>query len=180
MDYKLLFIFIEGNDDERFFERVVEPSFQERYSEIKFWQYADKNKKTRVRFIKSINLMKADYIYVGDIDDVPCITAKKEKLTDDFGKKITADRIAIVIKEIESWYLAGLDEKASKKLGIRKKIKTTDNIIKEHFDQLIPKKMPRSVFMRKILENYDVEIAKGSNRSFRYLMNKWINDDNSV
>jgi len=176
MDYKRLVILIEGNDDERFFESVAEPFFQERYSAIQFWQYADKNKKTRVKFIKSINLMKADYICVGDIDDVPCITAKKEKITDDFGKKITVDRIAIVVKEIESWYLAGLDEGASKKLGIRKNIKTTDNVIKEHFDQAIPKNMPRIEFMRKILENYDVEVAEGKNRSFGYFRNKWMND----
>ena len=176
MDYKLLFILIEGNDDERFFESVVKPFLQERYSAIKFWQYAEENEKRKVSFIKSITSMKADYICIGDIDDVPCVTSKKEKITDDFGKKITANRIAIVIKEIESWYLAGLDEKASKKLGIRKKIKTTDNVIKEHFNQLIPKKMPRSVFMQKILENYDVEIAEEKNRSFEYFLNNWMID----
>ncbi|MEA1868571.1 MAG: hypothetical protein U9N09_00165 [Euryarchaeota archaeon] len=154
MDYKLLFILIEGDDDERFFESVVEPFLQERYSVIKFWQYAEENGKRKVNFIKSINSMKADYICVGDIDDVPCITAKKEKITDDFGKKITTDKIVIVIREIEGWYLAGLDKKASKKIGIRKKIGTTDNITKEYFNQLIPKKMPRPEFMQKILGNY--------------------------
>ncbi|MEA3281368.1 MAG: hypothetical protein U9Q68_02245 [Euryarchaeota archaeon] len=176
MDYKLLFILIEGDDDKRFFESVVEPFIQERYSAIKFGQYAKKDKKWKVKFIKSIKLMKADYICVGDIDDFPCITTKKEKLTDDFGKKITVDRIVIVVKEIESWYLAGLDETVSKKLGIRKKIKTTDNITKEHFNQLIPKKMPRPEFMLKILENYDVEVAEGKNGSFGYFLNKWMND----
>ncbi len=176
MDYKLLFIFIEGNDDKRFFESVVAPSLQEKYSAIKFPKYAEKDKKRKVNFIKSINAMKADYICIGDIDDVPCITAKKEKITDGFDKRITVDRIAIVIKEIEGWYLAGLDEKTSKKLGIREKIKTTDKITKEHFNQLIPKGMPRSVFMRKILENYDVEVAEGKNESFGYFLNKWMND----
>ena len=176
MAYKRLIILLKGNDDERFFKSVVEPFFQERYSVVEFWKYAKEKKKRKANFIKSINLMKADYICVGDIDDVPCVTSKKEKLTDDFGKKITADRIAIVIKEIESWYLAGLDEKTSKKLGIRKKIETTDNIIKEHFNQLIPKKMPRSVFMQKILENYDVGVAEEKNGSFGYFLNKWLND----
>ena len=176
MDYMLLFILIEGDDDERFFERVVKPFFQKRYSAVKFWQYAKENKKRRANFIKSIASIKADYICVGDIDNVPCVTSKKEKITDGFGKKITADRIVVVIRSIESWYLAGLDENASKKLGIRKKIKTTDNLIKEHFNQLIPKKMPRSEFMQKILENYDVEMAKGNNRSFGYFLNKWMND----
>ena len=74
-------------------------------------------------------------------------------------------------------YLAGLDENASKKVGIRKTIKTTDNITKEHFNQLIPKKMPRPEFMRKILENYDIGAAEGRNRSFGYFLNKWIDGD---
>lgn len=176
MDYKMLFIFLEGDDDERFFESVVKPFLQERYSAVKFQKYAKKDKKWKVKFIKSINSMKADYICVGDIDGVPCITAKKEKLTDNFGKKITANRIAIVIREIEGWYLAGLDETTSKKVGIHKKIGTTDKITKDHFNQLIPKNVPRIEFMRKILENYDVEIAEGKNISFGYFLNKWMND----
>ena len=176
MDYKMLFIFLEGDDDERFFESVVEPFFQESYSAVKLQKYAGENKKWKVNYIKSINAMKADYICTGDIDDFPGITAKKEKITGNFGKKITTDRIVTVIKEIEGWYLAGLDEKASKRLGIRKKIKNTDKITKEHFNQLIPKGMPRSVFMRKILENYDVEVAEGKNKSFRYFLNKWMDD----
>ncbi|PXF60737.1 MAG: hypothetical protein C4B59_07875 [Candidatus Methanogaster sp.] len=176
MAYKLLFILIEGDDDERFFESVVKPFLQERYSAIKFWQYAKENEKRKVNIVKSINSMKADYLYVGDIDDVPCVTSKKERIIDDFDENVTKDKIIIVIKEIESWYLAGLDEMASKKLGIRKKIKTTDNVVKEQFNQSIPKKMPRSVFMRKILENYDVKVAEGKNRSFEYFLNNWMID----
>ena len=85
-----------------------------------------------------------------------------------------------MVKEIESWYLAGLDEKALKKLGIHKRIRTTDNVTKEEFNQLIPKNMPRIEFMRKILESYNVEIAKERNRSFGYFLNKWINDGKGV
>jgi hypothetical protein len=78
-----------------------------------------------------------------------------------------------VVKEIESWYLAGLDKNTSKKCGIRKKIGTTDNITKEHFNHLIPRNMPRTDFIQKILENYDVEIAKERCESFGYFLNKW-------
>jgi len=182
MPYKQLFIFLEGDDDERFFKTVVESFVQERYSMIQFWKYSTVKKNRRVNFIKSINAIGADYICVGDINDAPCVTTKKEKITSDFDNKITENKIIVVVKEIESWYLAGLDENTSKKLGIRENINTIvmDRINKEYFNQLIPKKMPRSVFMQKILENYDVEIAKGKNRSFRYFMNKWINDGNSV
>lgn len=131
MPYKLLFILLEGDDDERFFEKIVKPHLQKRYSTTKFWKYSQQKQERIVNIVKSINSMKADYICVRDFNDAPCITAKKEKIT---GK----------------------------------------------FNQLIPKNMPRIEFMVEILENYDVEIAKGRNRSFGYFMNKWINDGNGV
>ena len=177
MAYKILFILLEGDDDERFFENV-KPLFQKRYPWIKPWKYSQKPRKHEktVNFINSINSMKADYIYVRDLNDAPCITAKKEKITRELDHIVIEDKILVVVKEIESWYLAGLDEKALKKLGIRKRIRTTDNVTKEEFNQLIPKNMPRIEFMRKILESYNVEIAKERNGSFGYFLNKWIND----
>ena len=180
MAYKQLFIFIEGDDDERFFKTVVKSFVQEKYSAIRFQKYSRKNKKWKVNFIKSINSMKADYICVGDINNSPCVTSKKEKITSDFDNRITENKIIVVVKEIESWYLAGLDESTSRKLGIRENINTTDTFNKEHFNQLIPNNTPRTVFMREMLENYDVETAKGRNKSFKYFMNKWINNANGV
>ena len=172
MSYKRLFILIEGNDDERFFENILKSLLQERYSAIKFWKYSQQKQVRIVNLVKSINSMKADYIFARDFNDSPCITAKKERITGEF-KQITEDKIIVVVKEIESWYLAGLDENTSKKVGIRKKIRTANRITKEEFNQLIPKNMPRIEFMRNILENYDVEIAKRRNRSFGYFLNKW-------
>ena len=172
MSYKRLFILLEGNDDERFFDKIVKSLLQERYSVIKIWKYSQRKQEKIVDLVKSINSMKADYIFARDFNDSPCITTKKEKITGEF-KQITEDKIIVVVKEIESWYLAGLDENTSKKVGIRKKIRTEDRITKEDFNQLIPKNMPRIEFMRNILENYDVEIAKRRNRSFGYFLNKW-------
>ena len=123
--------------------------------------------------------MNADYIFARDFNDAPCITAKKEKITSKFNQ-ITEDKIIVVVKEIESWYLAGLDDKSLKKIGIRKRIRTTDNITKEKFNQLIPKNMLRTDFMQEILKYFDVEIAKERNGSFGYFLNKWTNDGNNV
>lgn len=182
MAHKILFILLEGDDDERFFENVVKPLIQKRYLWIKPWKYSQKPRKHEktVNFIKSINSMKADYIYVRDLNDAPCITVKKEKITRDLDHIVTEDKILVVVKEIESWYFAGLDENTSKKLNIRKEIRTADSITKEEFYQIIPKNMPRIEFMRKILKNFDVEIAKERNRSFGYFLNKWINDGKGV
>ena len=178
MAYKRLVIFLEGNDDERFFKKIVKPFFQKRYR-VEFWKYSQVKDARIVNFVNSINSMNADYIFARDFNDAPCITAKKEKITGKFNQ-IAEDKVIVVVKEIESWYLAGLDENVSKKLGIRKRIGITDKITKEKFNQLIPKNMPRTDFMQEILESYDIEIAKGRNRSFGYFLNKWINDGKGV
>jgi serine kinase of HPr protein (carbohydrate metabolism regulator) len=172
MSYKLLFILLEGDDDERFFEKIVKPFLQKRYSAIKIWKYSQQKQEKIVNLVKSINSMKADYIYARDLNDAPCVTAKKESITGKFNQ-IAESKIIVVVKEIESWYLAGLDENTSKKVSIRKKIRTEDSITKEEFNLIIPKNMPRIELMRKILENYDVEIAKERSSSFGYFLNKW-------
>jgi len=43
--YKLLFIWVEGDDDERFFNKVLVPKFLEKYSGVKIIKYAAMRKK---------------------------------------------------------------------------------------------------------------------------------------
>ncbi len=172
MPDKQLFILLEGDDDKRFFETILKPLLQRTYSTIKCWKYSQKKHENIARFIKTLNSMNADYIFARDINNAPCITSKRDKITRKFNQ-IPETKIIVVVKEIESWYLAGLDKNTSKKCGIRKKIGTTDNITKEHFNHLIPRNMPRTDFIQKILENYDVEIAKERCESFGYFLNKW-------
>jgi len=102
MAYKLLFILLEGDDDERFFEKIAKPFLQKRYSAIKFWKYSQRKKEKIVNFVKSINSMKADYIFARDCNDAPCVTAKKERITGKFNQ-LKKDKIIVVVKEIESW-----------------------------------------------------------------------------
>jgi len=104
--YKRLYIFVEGNDDERFFNKVLVPKFKEKYDYVKLIKYARWKKESVNNYIKSIKAMGADYIFVADINNSPCITAKKERIQSIY-KKIDNDKIIVVIKEIESWYLAG-------------------------------------------------------------------------
>lgn len=164
----LLFVFVEGNDDERFFNSIIRPILQRKYSQIRFWKYAKKKFEKRKRFIKSIQSMKADYMYVTDINEAPCITVKKEDIMQKIG--IGKDKIVVVVREIEGWYLAGLHAEDSKRLGIEE-INDTNDITKEDFNKLIPKKIKsRLVFMKKILRIYDTKIAKEKNKSFKYFL----------
>jgi len=170
--YSRLFVWVEGEDDGKFFENVLQPKLQEKYDSVKIVKYATLKKEKIDNYIKSIKSMGANYIYVTDINDSPCVTAKKERIQAKF-KNIDGDKIIVVIKEIESWYLARIDDKVCKKLKLRNFDKT-DNIRKEQFNTLIPKKFSSRIdFMLEILKNYSIENAKQKNRSFRYYIEKY-------
>jgi len=172
MSYKPLFILIEGADDERFFERIVKPKFEETYSWVKLWKYAKEKPQKRYNFLTSIEAMNGDYLYVADINDAPCVTSKKEAIQNKI-KNCKIERMLIVKREIESWYLAGLDDTSSKNF----KIKTsgdTEGISKERFDDLKPKIFDSRIdFMLEILKSFSPETAKRKNGSFKYFVDKY-------
>ncbi len=171
MDYRRLFIWVEGGDDQRFFQKIMEPKLQKKYNFVETRRYAALKKGKIDNFLKSIKAMGADYIYVGDIDNSPCVTTMKQEIRNRL-RNIDEQRIIVVIKEIESWYYAGLDNIAAGKFKIRS-YDNTDTMTKEQFNSLIPKQFDSRVdFMLEILKIFSFEIAKEKNRSFRYFMEK--------
>lgn len=172
MAYKRLFILVEGEDDERFLNSLTKTIFKEKYDAVIPWKYSKQKNKKINDFLISIKKMHADYIYITDINQSPCITSKKNSITTKL-QNIAADRILIVIKEIESWYLAGLDDNFAKKYEIPL-FKNTVEITKEKFDSFMPKKFDSRIdFMSEILKNFSIDKAKKRNTSFRYFMNKY-------
>ncbi|MCK4613853.1 MAG: hypothetical protein KAU14_03540 [Thermoplasmata archaeon] len=172
MGYRRLFIFVEGEDDRRFFDAVIKPLFFDNYDWIEIRTYAGMKKEKRDSFIKSIRAMGADYIMVADINRSPCVTHKKEKFTT-HAHHIEPERIAVVIKEIEGWYLGGAEEAFLAKNKIRFK-GSTDDLTKEQFNILTPTKYDsRIFFMAEMLKNFSVEKARENNVSFNYFLRKF-------
>jgi len=100
------------------------------------------------------------------------VRAKKAVLRERFCT-LPDDRIVVIIREIESWYLAGLDESAQKHLHIRP-FDTTNHITKELFNRMIPKTYTsRIAFMADILGLYSVPEAQIRNRSFSYFLTRY-------
>jgi hypothetical protein len=174
MNCKRLFIFVEGNDDERFFDRIVKPKFEKKYNEVRLWKYAQVKNTKIDNFLKSIKAMGAEYIFVTDNNKAPCVTFRKQEIQEKFCKKIGIDKnkIIVVIKEIESWYLAGLDSKQCKRLKISY-LKNTKDVTKENFNDLIPQKFSKIDFMLEVLKLFSIEEAKQKNISFRYFFEKY-------
>lgn len=180
MEYIRLFIFVEGNDDEEFFKRIIQPKLEERYASVRIIKYAEKKQDEIAKYLKGILGMNAEYIYVADINNSPCITDKKEKI---YNKVVgsSKERIIVVRKEIESWYLAGLDLENSRRLGIYYEHRT-DDVNKEKFNSSISKRRYKSKriyesrisVMQEILKHFSIEEAKNRNNSFRYFYNKYL------
>ena len=72
-----LYIFVEGDRDKDFFERIVKPRLVDRYNNIIVIKYAQKRIEDINSYIGSIPSMNANYIFIADIDNSPCETAKK-------------------------------------------------------------------------------------------------------
>ncbi|RJP78262.1 MAG: hypothetical protein C4524_06900 [Candidatus Zixiibacteriota bacterium] len=173
-DPDTLFLMVEGRDDVRFFETVIVPPLKQKYKGIKILEHSGWTKREVDRFIDSFRRIRADYILIKDLNSAPCVSVRKQKLLEE-GKyqSIETDNIAVVVREIESWYLAGFSEKDCRRLKI-KAHKSTNDLVKEQFDQLVPERYLRADFMIEILKCLSIEEAKRRNRSFRYFMDKYL------
>lgn len=172
MAYRQLYIWVEGNDDLRFFDQIVKPTFDELYDRVEVIAYANRRSENVINFVKSIKAMQADYIFIADINASPCPADRKQRLRKTF-KNVDNDRIMVVIREIESWYLAGLDETSSNKLGLPI-FDITDEVDKAKFDQLRPGSFDSRIdFMVEILKYFSLDTASQKNSSFKYFTVKF-------
>ena len=169
-----LYVLLEGNDDERFFQRLLKPSLQMTYHKVRFWKYAREKRSRTLKFIRSLGKIGADFIFVRDIDSVPSVGLKKREIQESYDNAIPDQSIVVVVMEIEGWYMAGPDPDYLGHLGIPIREWSTDSLTKEMFNQLIPPRMSRIEFMNELLEHYDIDRGMRRNTSFSYFVEHWM------
>jgi hypothetical protein len=117
--------------------------------------------------------MKQRYIIVTDIDFEKSVPAKKSIILSRFSEA-DFQHIMVIIQEIESWYLAGIDDNGAKALGIHVPART-DFVTKEHFIGLIPRYYPSKIaFMIEILKHFSLSVAVEKNKSFRFFIDHYV------
>lgn len=164
---KRLFIFVEGLDDARFFRSIVKPRLKHRYRSVEIVMYACMKHEKATEFVKGIRKMGHDYIIAADIDQAPTVQVKKGIVRGRFDDAEWS-RIFIVIREIESWYLAGLRPEDAGRLGIPE-LPGTDEITKEEFNRLMPRSYrSRIAFLIDLTRYYSFETGRLKNRSFDF------------
>ena len=172
---KRLFILIEGDDDKDLFEKVIKPIFKKKYDPVVLWKYSQKTKDEVNIFLRIIKeKWNANYIFVADNDKLRCVPGRKEEIQEEFEVIDDKGKIMLVIRKIESWYLAGLDDDACKRFGFSP-FKNTDKFGKGKFKVLRRKRFKSEEdFKREILNSFDIETAKRKNKSFEYFFKKYI------
>jgi len=117
--------------------------------------------------------MKNDYIFVADIDQERSVRDKKQILYYRFSD-ISGRSIVVVIREIESWYLAGLSFDSAQELGVPDLLET-NQLTKEDFNTLIPHQFDSRIdFMFEILKSFSIETAINKNDSFRFFVTRYL------
>jgi hypothetical protein len=173
MPAKRLFIFVEGSDDVRFFETIIKPRFEHLFDSVELITFACTKSVKVDRFIRGINAMNHSYIIVTDIDLEKSVAAKKSIILSRFSEA-DYQHIMVIVQEIESWYLAGINDIGAKALGIHVPART-DFVTKEHFIGLIPRYYPsKIVFMIEILKHFSLSVGVEKNKSFRFFIDHYV------
>jgi hypothetical protein len=176
---KRLFILVEGEDDVRFFGRIIKPLVLPRYDSVEILPYASIKRIKVNNFLKSVAEMRNDYIFVADIDTERSVRDKKQLLYHWFSN-INGGNIVIVIMEIESWYYAGLSDEALRKFALPS-LSSTDELTKEGFNALIPLPFDSRIdFMFEILKYFSPVTAARHNRSFKFFFERYHLEDPAV
>ena len=157
----------------RFFETIIKPRFEHAFDSVELITFACTKSVKVDRFIRGINAMHHSYIIVTDIDFEKSVNDKKITILSRFSE---ADyrKIMVIIQEIESWYLAGIDDANAKALGIHAPART-DFVTKEHFIKWIPRYYPSKIaFMIEVLKHFSLSVAVEKNKSFRFFIEHFV------
>lgn len=174
-----LFIFVEGDDDKHFVEKILTKLFLSKLINIIPICYQKKRNIEIIKHIHRIRLTKnQDYILLSDFDfQYPCITSRKNKRINEFSNEnydcLDLDKIFIVKLEIESWYISGIDNSLDqfKDFDIPD---DTENISKETFDNQLKNSQFSSKLdlLIEISKFYNYKLAISRNKSLKYFLKK--------
>ncbi|KKK41318.1 hypothetical protein LCGC14_2735510, partial [marine sediment metagenome] len=171
---KRIGIFLEGDDDKRFFEKILKPFFSNFYPDYIFniIRYrANKSDEIIKNYIKSFRDDEWKFFFLRDFDRGPCYSEIFNKTIECF-EQLEEDEIFIVCKSIEGWYLAGVNDIFLRERGVNEHFEDTEKISKFGLKRLFPRGTTMTTIMINMLKDYDINIAIEKNQSLRRTINK--------
>ncbi|MDR0911615.1 MAG: hypothetical protein LBM96_03315 [Methanobrevibacter sp.] len=167
----LLYIFVEGDDDEQLFNNIIVPNLVLSAIVVKFSQASKVMINNLISEAKSKENM--DYVFVCDYDSkngYPCLTARKNHFLNEF-RNLEENKMVIVDEEIESWYYCGINK--NEKIFNDLNFNISPNCSKEEFLNLFSSNTYfKRTYRMEILKTFDFKKAYSTNESFKYFIHK--------
>lgn len=183
--YSQLYIYVEGTHDISFFQHVIKPLFENNgYDHVVIREYngdqymgdckdISNDINNFIHIDENVSGFCSHYLFITDRGCHPCVTDRKDKIKR-YIPNIDEEKIVVVVVEIESWYLAGLDKDSSRKLRLPY-YENTDTLSKSALTDHIPQRMKSEIaFRQMILDKFSVNVAILKNQSFKYFFEKYI------
>ena len=172
---KNLFVFVEGKEDIIFFKNIVHNIFIKHSINVIPIPYQTTRNHDVKNHIKASKAKNQDYVLLSDFDShtYPCITSRKNQRINELDGEITSDKIIIVVEELESWCLAGIDTSIEEYADFVIP-ENTDDITKEDFDEIISNtSFNKNKLLNFLSFNFSVDLAIKRNKSFKYFLEKY-------
>lgn len=169
MPFNGVAFFVEGDDDRRFVEQVAEPCIGGEYDDIKVVEWSSLKPRKIEGMITAYREMGYCIVFLGDLDDAPCITEKSRSLVRSYGP-LRREEVVVAVPEIEAWYIAGAPR------GMRAQFPpfvrySTERVTKELFNSCVPDEISSIlVFKRLIVEQFNTLEARQKSASLNYLV----------
>jgi len=173
MSSRQLYVFVEGDDDKRLFDQVVRKKLELAFRPIHIVKYAEMANRKVNGFLETAYESQSRVIFAADIDKSDNSEACSSRCRSSYSELHRED-VVCVIREIEGWYLAGLDGQLLRICAPRVPA-STDTVGKGQFESLVPKRYGGSVlaFKEAILECFSIRAARQRNSSFRAFADAW-------
>lgn len=172
---KNLFIFVEGKEDIMFVKTILYNIFIKKSINVIPIPYQRTKNHEVKNLIRATKAKNHDYVLLSDLDShtYPCITSRKEQRIKELDNEIESEYIIIVVEELESWILAGIDPNI-KEYAEFMIPETTDNITKEDFELIISKtSFNKNKLINFLCFNFNIDLAIKRNKSFKYFLEKY-------
>ena len=157
-----LYVFVEGQDDERLIEKIFEKCFKKFNPIIFKYIHADVS---MVRdLICRLNSNNENYVMLVDRDDATCIPGRKRTRIHTYD--VREENVFVVDISIESWYVSGVNHPKFDLSSIR-----SETINKDEFDHVVHRHN-HTPEMIEITKKFDTGLAISKNYSFKYFYKK--------
>jgi hypothetical protein len=167
--WRRIALFVEGEEDRAFAERVLKPHLLQRYNEVRVHMHAQTSDEKLSSHFRSLQRMNSDYFLVVDKDRVPCISEVRRMYAHRYQPHLSERQVLVACPMIEAWYTAGVPSQNPFKASIPPIAESVD---KQAFAGIFGERAQnleeRIVLLQQILAVYDWGLALQRSASLRY------------